>query len=105
MGSGSPQPLENTLQEGQSNTPASFGAFANRLVPWLLHQKHKTECASLLCLQAVNAGEGGTSSLLPVSGHFFIPGQRFRELYYWDTYWVVRGLIVSGMLDSAKVGD
>lgn len=33
-----------------------------------------------------------------------MPGQRFRELYYWDTYWVVRGLLVSGMLKSAKVG-
>ena len=36
--------------------------------------------------------------------YFFVPGQRFRELYYWDTYWVVRGLLVSGMPQSAKVG-
>jgi alpha,alpha-trehalase len=42
-------------------------------------------------------------SLLPLPSLFFIPGQRFRELYYWDSYWVVRGLLVSGMVDSAKV--
>ena len=44
------------------------------------------------------------STLLPMRHYFFVPGQRFRELYYWDTYWVVRGLLVSGMLHSAKVG-
>ena len=36
--------------------------------------------------------------------YFFVPGQRFRELYYWDTYWVVKGLLVSSMQESAKVG-
>ena len=44
------------------------------------------------------------STLLPMSGYFFVPGQRFRELYYWDTYWVVKGLLVSRMQESAKVG-
>lgn len=44
------------------------------------------------------------STLLPLSNYFFVPGQRFRELYYWDTYWVVKGLLVSNMLKSAKVG-
>ena len=24
------------------------------------------------------------------------------ETYYWDTYWVVRGLIVCNMLETAK---
>lgn len=42
-------------------------------------------------------------TLLPLQGYFFIPGQRFRELYYWDTFWVVKGLLVSQMPDSAEV--
>eukprot|EP00775_Hariotina_reticulata_P006394 gene6394-6626_t len=29
-------------------------------------------------------------------------GDRFREIYYWDSYWVIRGLLVSKMTDSAK---
>ena len=27
-----------------------------------------------------------------------VPGGRFLETYYWDTYWVVQGLIVCNML-------
>lgn len=32
---------------------------------------------------------------------FIAPGGRFRECYYWDTYWIVKGLIVSQMYDTA----
>jgi neutral trehalase len=28
-------------------------------------------------------------------------GDRFRETYYWDSYWVVRGLLVSRMTQTA----
>lgn len=31
-----------------------------------------------------------------------IPGGRFREVYYWDTYWVVRGLLRCGMVGTVK---
>mmetsp|Transcript_61311 Transcript_61311/g.109208 ORF Transcript_61311/g.109208 Transcript_61311/m.109208 type:complete len:576 (+) Transcript_61311:68-1795(+) len=31
-----------------------------------------------------------------------IPGGRFRETYYWDTYWIVRGLLVCDMKDTAR---
>lgn len=44
-------------------------------------------------------------SLLALPGYFFIPGQRFRELYYWDTYWVIKGLLVSQMPSSAEVSS
>ncbi|CAN9510944.1 unnamed protein product [Ophioblennius macclurei] len=30
-----------------------------------------------------------------------VPGGRFRELYYWDSYWVINGLLLSGMTDTA----
>ncbi|TNN01137.1 hypothetical protein fugu_010519 [Takifugu bimaculatus] len=30
-----------------------------------------------------------------------IPGGRFRELYYWDTYWVINGLLLAEMKDTA----
>jgi alpha,alpha-trehalase len=29
-------------------------------------------------------------TLLPLPGRVVVPGSRFREVYYWDTYWVVR---------------
>ena len=31
-----------------------------------------------------------------------VPGGRFRESYYWDTYWIVLGLIATDMLDTAE---
>ena len=40
-------------------------------------------------------------SLLPLPGITAVPGDRFRELYYWDSYWVIKGLLVSGMTDTA----
>jgi alpha,alpha-trehalase len=40
-------------------------------------------------------------SLLPLTRQFIVPGDRFRETYYWDSYWVIRGLLVSDMTDSA----
>jgi alpha,alpha-trehalase len=27
-------------------------------------------------------------------------GDRFRETYYWDSYWVLRGLLVSSMTET-----
>ena len=29
-------------------------------------------------------------TLLPLPASFIIPGSRFREVYYWDSYWVIR---------------
>ncbi|ESW32195.1 hypothetical protein PHAVU_002G301500 [Phaseolus vulgaris] len=40
-------------------------------------------------------------TLLPLPGSVVIPGSRFREVYYWDSYWVIRGLIASKMYDTA----
>ncbi|VDK84897.1 unnamed protein product [Litomosoides sigmodontis] len=31
-------------------------------------------------------------SLLYVPHEFIVPGGRFREFYYWDTYWVIKGM-------------
>ncbi|XP_043935375.1 trehalase [Protopterus annectens] len=31
-----------------------------------------------------------------------VPGGRFREYYYWDSYWIVNGLLLSEMYSTAK---
>ncbi|KAI3693703.1 hypothetical protein L1987_76653 [Smallanthus sonchifolius] len=41
-------------------------------------------------------------TLLPLKYHVIIPGSRFQEVYYWDSYWVIRGLLVSKMYETAK---
>ena len=34
-------------------------------------------------------------TLLPLPGPVMIPGSRFREVYYWDSYWVIRLVLIS----------
>ncbi|VFQ69118.1 unnamed protein product [Cuscuta campestris] len=41
-------------------------------------------------------------TLLPLENPVIIPGSRFQEVYYWDSYWVIRGLLASKMYETAK---
>ncbi|KAH8413823.1 hypothetical protein KR222_009006, partial [Zaprionus bogoriensis] len=41
-------------------------------------------------------------SLVYVPNPCIAPGGRFMEFYYWDTYWIVRGLLHSGMVQTAR---
>jgi alpha,alpha-trehalase len=42
------------------------------------------------------------SSLIPLPGPYVVPGGRFREIYYWDSYFTMLGLVESGRLDLVK---
>ena len=39
------------------------------------------------------------SSLLPLPHPYVVPGGRFREVYYWDSYFTMLGLVESGRTD------
>ena len=39
------------------------------------------------------------SSLLPLPDSYIVPGGRFREIYYWDSYFTMQGLATSGRFD------
>ncbi|HEX4618405.1 MAG TPA: alpha,alpha-trehalase TreF, partial [Steroidobacteraceae bacterium] len=39
------------------------------------------------------------SSLLPLPRPYVVPGGRFREIYYWDSYFTMLGLLESGRRD------
>ncbi len=39
------------------------------------------------------------SSLLPLPAPYVVPGGRFREVYYWDSYFTMLGLLESGRPD------
>lgn len=41
-------------------------------------------------------------SFLYVPNGFIVPGGRFKELYYWDSFWVIRGLLICNMTQTAK---
>ena len=46
--------------------------------------------------------EGCVSSHLHLKFPFVVPGGRFREFYYWDTFWILEGLLISEMWQTAK---
>ncbi|ELQ73846.1 Neutral trehalase [Trachipleistophora hominis] len=46
--------------------------------------------------------KGHESTLLNLPHPFIVPGGRFREFYYWDTYFILEGLVVSKMDKTAS---
>ena len=42
------------------------------------------------------------SSLIPIPNPYVVPGGRFREVYYWDSYFTMLGLVQSGRTDLMK---
>lgn len=40
-------------------------------------------------------------SYIPQPYPLIVPGGRFRESYYWDSYWIIRGLLVCDMHETA----
>lgn len=46
--------------------------------------------------------EPSRHSLLWLEHGFVVPGGRFRESYYWDTLWIVRGLLVCNMTVTVR---
>jgi alpha,alpha-trehalase len=42
------------------------------------------------------------SSLIPLPYPYVVPGGRFREIYYWDSYFTMLGLLCSGREQAAK---
>lgn len=41
-------------------------------------------------------------SIIWVPYPVIVPGGRFREFYYWDSYWIIKGLMLSEMHNTAK---
>lgn len=39
------------------------------------------------------------STFIPLNNTFVVPGGRFREQYYWDSFWIIEGLIQSQLFD------
>nr|AEW67359.1 trehalase [Coptotermes formosanus] len=41
-------------------------------------------------------------SIIYVQHPVIVPGGRFREFYYWDSYWIIRGLLLSEMHNTVR---
>ncbi|RUO96160.1 trehalase, partial [Jimgerdemannia flammicorona] len=46
--------------------------------------------------------EGCVTSLLSLNRSFVVPGGRFREIYYWDSFFVIEGLLLSELYETSK---
>jgi alpha,alpha-trehalase len=42
------------------------------------------------------------STLIPLPKPYVVPGGRFREVYYWDSYFTMLGLVASGRTDLVR---
>ncbi|KJA17435.1 glycoside hydrolase family 37 protein [Hypholoma sublateritium FD-334 SS-4] len=61
-------------------------------------QLARTTNSSTLC------GSSGKceSTLIPLNHTFVVPGGRFREIYYWDSFWIIEGLLESQLFSIAN---
>ncbi|KAF7638076.1 Trehalase [Meloidogyne graminicola] len=56
-----------------------------------------------LCVYIPNKGNNPKrNSLVYVPNNVIRPGARFREVYYWDSYWTIKGLIASELPELVK---
>ncbi len=55
-----------------------------------------------LCRRVKPSVDPDRNSLIHVDKPFVVPGGRFREMYYWDSYWTILGLLQSEMHDTVK---
>ncbi len=61
-------------------------------------QNHIEDLWSVLTRQP----ESENSSLIPLPHPYVVPGGRFREIYYWDSYFTMLGLRASGKSDLIR---
>ena len=65
-----------------------------------LHEHIRRLWPLLLRAAPANGPPGG--SLLPLPQAYVVPGGRFRECYYWDSYFTLLGLVQDGRRDLAQ---
>jgi alpha,alpha-trehalase len=78
---------------GEANTSAGVHAASSITA-------HIDELWAQLTRETVSAPRW--SSLLPLPRPYVVPGGRFREVYYWDSYFTMLGLIESGRTDLVR---
>ncbi|KAL7670239.1 hypothetical protein ACOME3_005178 [Neoechinorhynchus agilis] len=63
---------------------------------------HLNRLWKLLCREQVENLNLDRTSFLPMKYPNLVPGGRFREVYYWDSYWTAKGALRCGMTDTVK---
>ncbi|KAF7365668.1 Trehalase [Mycena venus] len=102
--SGEGQELIAVPLPGFTSSPAFLGNVSDPLLKAFAQTVHgfwnslvRGTNASTLC-----DGVRCESSLIPLNHTFVVPGGRFREQYYWDSFWIVEGLLESQLYSIAN---
>lgn len=93
-----------------SNVPPDFKAEAEGFLPGVVNEEVRKWALEVHSLWKVLSRKVAKSvaerpdehTLIPLPEGVVIPGSRFREVYYWDSYWIIRGLLASKMYETAK---
>lgn len=98
--SGSPGgDIVNHLPTDFSNSFLHVPGAGNPHISEILHALN--DCWRYLSKVPTDAFQGNTT-LLKTSRPFFVPGGRFREFYYWDSFWILKGLLGFNMMESVQ---
>ena len=62
----------------------------------------KTHIAKLWTVLKRPADERISGTLIPLPNPYIVPGGRFREIYYWDSYFTMLGLIEDGEIETVE---
>lgn len=92
--------LEAALEESRKivNPPDPPGTHSEEKLANLIEvAKRINDTWNALYVSQNGVRDGLWSTMVSVKNPFMIPGSRFKECYYWDTYWIIEGLLTSGM--------
>ena len=78
--------------------PADARVFSSD--PTLNLDKHIERLWAFLRREEEDQVRGGT--LLPLPHDYIVPGGRFREIYYWDSYFTMQGLLADHRVSDAR---
>uniref|UniRef100_A0AC34PUN2 Trehalase n=2 Tax=Panagrolaimus sp. JU765 TaxID=591449 RepID=A0AC34PUN2_9BILA len=94
--------LEEHEPSDFQNNVTSFAKIADpayRTWAMELHRKWPTLCRRVSRKVFSNPER---YSLIPLPNPFVVPGGRFREMYYWDSFFTIKGLIASQMYSTVR---
>ena len=110
---GKPQEIESKFNELKDKPDFDLKKFVSdnftlpgasdkklNLPPGLSMEKHIDHLWDFLGREPDKVSE--KDSLIPLKHSYIVPGGRFREIYYWDSYFTAEGLADSGKMDMVE---
>jgi alpha,alpha-trehalase len=89
--------------EADGRWPVYISATQDRVrIEVQLRREIRPDDLRLIDLRTLPPGQAPTAGLLYLPQPYVVPGGRFNEMYGWDSYFIVRGLVRDGLVTQAK---